>query len=110
MRYGEEAGLLPYICISASSNRQTVTLVIVYNYFMLLCFCGQQSNYCPRCCGQPYALSPEVARPRAIVDRLLTVLRVVELTVVSKRHDTVVLLPNQCNSKVTLCQEAVIYV
>ena len=34
-------------------------------------FAGNSQNYRPRCCGQPDSLSPEDARPRAIVDRVV---------------------------------------
>ena len=50
-----------------------------------------------------YSPRPRGLRPLWIGSS--TALRKTELTVASIRHDIVVLLPNQCKNKFTLCQE-----
>ena len=66
---------------------------LIYNY--CIPFWATVKTIAPRCCGRPDALSPEAARPMAIVHQVVhNTEGAIVFTVAQKRFVIVALLPN----------------
>ena len=76
------------------------------NIELLHGFAGNSQNCHLRCCGQPDALWPEAAR----LIKPSTAQRAIESTATSKKHEIVVLLPNQCIVSLLYVRKLSIYV